>query len=380
LSFKEQIKEYFDFNRGERKGILVLIGILLCVIVINFSIEIIPREDFSEKSQLKLNEFIEFQNESRPFYSKHENSDYLNYDTLDLFLFNPNISSDEEFKQLGLTDKQTRTIKNYLSKGGSFKYKSDFKKIYGITNYQFQKLYPYINLPEKQTSSYKYSDLDYDSESSRKETTLFYFDPNTISDKEWMSLGFSEKQTQSIRKYIQKGGKFKNKEDIKKLYVVSDEKYAELEKYINIVNIENEISETEELVSVIDLNNFTVNEFKYLGEEWQNVASRIVKFRNLLGGFANKEQLKDVYGLKLSLYVSVKEKLYIDKSKINQININFAENSELSKHPYLSYEEAKEITQYRNKKGAYKSVEELREKSILSAETYKKIAPYLCVE
>jgi hypothetical protein len=39
---------------------------------------------------------------------------------------------------------------------------------------------------------------------SRKETTLFYFDPNTISDKEWMSLGFSEKQTQSIRKLYSK--------------------------------------------------------------------------------------------------------------------------------------------------------------------------------
>ena len=61
---------------------------------------------------------------------------------------------------------------------------------------------------------------------------LFQFDPNTICPDSLCLLGFSRKQAESIVKYRDKGGKFRKKSDFAKMYVVSEEKYAELEPYI----------------------------------------------------------------------------------------------------------------------------------------------------
>ena len=65
-------------------------------------------------------------------------------------------------------------------------------------------------------------------------TTLFKFNPNTIGVKEWMQLGFSEKQANSIEKYKAKGGTFRKVEDMKKLYVLSDDDYNRIAPYVEI--------------------------------------------------------------------------------------------------------------------------------------------------
>ena len=66
--------------------------------------------------------------------------------------------------------------------------------------------------------------------------TLFNFNPNTITIDSLKMLGFSERQALTIIHYREKGGRFRKKEDFAKMYSVSDEKYIELEPYINISN------------------------------------------------------------------------------------------------------------------------------------------------
>jgi len=68
-----------------------------------------------------------------------------------------------------------------------------------------------------------------------KRGTEFEFDPNTITATQWMELGFSEKQAEVIDHYRQAGGKFHKPEDIKKLYVMSEENYERLLPYVRIV-------------------------------------------------------------------------------------------------------------------------------------------------
>jgi competence protein ComEA len=63
----------------------------------------------------------------------------------------------------------------------------------------------------------------------------FYFDPNTIGVKEWVQLGFTEKQAMVIEHYKQSGGVFHKPQDIKKLYVMSEENYERLLPYVKIV-------------------------------------------------------------------------------------------------------------------------------------------------
>lgn len=59
---------------------------------------------------------------------------------------------------------------------------------------------------------------------------LFYFDPNTIGIGDWVRLGLSEKQAAVIEKYKSKGGRFRTAEDIRKIYVLSDETKGQLDR------------------------------------------------------------------------------------------------------------------------------------------------------
>ncbi|MCF6364649.1 MAG: helix-hairpin-helix domain-containing protein [Bacteroidales bacterium] len=388
MSRKEQIKEFLTFTKGEKKGIIVLIILVLTVILINqFSHLLIKEEkiDFSEFKK-QINEF----EKSLVLKEKDNNKSYfeLKYDTLQLFSFNPNNTSKNKWELLGLSEKQIKTVNNYLNKGGKFIYKNDFKKIYGISAFQFQKLNPYIDLPEKEGS--------YNSEFSddgNKENNSEYFipdvenyidfNPNIISDFEWKRLGFSTKQITVIRKYLDKGGKFYKKEDLKKIYGIKEFQYERIKNYIKIPIKEDSTEIKEKEVNIkpkVNINNLSIEEMKKYGKFWQFNATRIVKYRNLLGGYYKKEQLLEVYGMKREYYLKVADDITIDKSKLEKININFAEVSELGRHPYITYKEAEKILKYRNRKGSYKNLEDLINKEIVTKSLYDKISPYLKVK
>ena len=60
----------------------------------------------------------------------------------------------------------------------------------------------------------------------------FPFDPNDISLDSLQLLGFSRKQAQTILNYRNKGGKFRQKKDFAKMYVVDSAMYTSLAPYI----------------------------------------------------------------------------------------------------------------------------------------------------
>ena len=55
------------------------------------------------------------------------------------------------------------------------------------------------------------------------------------------------------------------------------------------------------------------------------LASRIIKYRNLLGGFAYVTQLREVYGLPEETYGMISGKLFADSSAVRKINVNKAD-------------------------------------------------------
>ncbi len=64
--------------------------------------------------------------------------------------------------------------------------------------------------------------------------TLFRFDPNTATKDELVSLGFSPKQAQVILNYRAKGGRFRDADDFRRCYVLSDTMYRRLRPWVAI--------------------------------------------------------------------------------------------------------------------------------------------------
>lgn len=218
----------------------------------------------------------------------------------------------------------------------------------------------------------------------------FMFDPNMLDEKSWRKLGLSDKQIKVIYKYESKGGKFNSKEDLKKMYSISAEQYLKLEPYIRIVNppsfekksrkisfinAAREKQNTEVvMVEINSADSAMLTAIRGIGPAF---ASRIIRYRNRLGGFYKKEQLKEVYGLDSAKFQQISDQIVLNSKLISRIDLNSATFEQLKKHPYLTYKQMNAILQYRRQHGPFGSIDELNKVALLNEEIIRKIEPYI---
>lgn len=105
-------------------------------------------------------------------------------------------------------------------------------------------------------------------------------------------------------------------------------------------------------------------------------AGRIIKYRNLLGGFMSADQLAEVYGIPLETLESIRDRIFIDGTAVQKIRIDSATFRELLRHPYLEYEDVKALVEYREFKGDINSANELKINHILPDSILRKLDGY----
>lgn len=127
---------------------------------------------------------------------------------------------------------------------------------------------------------------------------------------------------------------------------------------------------------IIDLNTADASELQLVKGIGKVYSERIVKYRELLGGFADSKQLLEVYGISEELVSKINENFVI-KSDLTPIKINSDSVKHLARHPYISYDLAWVIINYRRQNGDINSVEDLRKVKALSDSTFTKLSPYL---
>jgi DNA uptake protein ComE-like DNA-binding protein len=108
-------------------------------------------------------------------------------------------------------------------------------------------------------------------------------------------------------------------------------------------------------------------------------AARIVKYRNLLGGFTQADQLLEVYGMNINTLEMIIDRIVLDTTLIVKLDLNRASFGELLRHPYLEYEDVKSLVNYRDFKGIIQSLGELKENFILPDSLLQKVMPYFCL-
>ncbi len=109
------------------------------------------------------------------------------------------------------------------------------------------------------------------------------------------------------------------------------------------------------------------------------LSERIVKYRNLLGGFVNTKQLNEVYGFNINQYNLIINNVLIDTVLIRKININKSDEQILGRHPYLNKYYARAIIKYRKFTGRIRNINELSVNNILPENIFSRIRPYLSV-
>ena len=227
-----------------------------------------------------------------------------------------------------------------------------------------------ISRPKKKNVIKKKFDSKVATNEIKKKRPKFDFDPNTISIDSLILLGISKYAANNISKYRSKGGRFKQSNDLQKVYGLDSLTFRDIHSFIKIKKI-NQKSGSRKYTSTgpkyirpiialksIDINKADTTEFKKLRGIGSVYAKRIVKFRHSLGGYFSIEQIKDVWGISDSLFTTLKPYLKIDQSLIKKKNINSLPKEILVKHPYVDWKKAKVILKYKQMHGSYKSMDD----------------------
>lgn len=220
-----------------------------------------------------------------------------------------------------------------------------------------------------------------------KPGALFTFDPNTASDEEWRRMGLTARTVKTINNYRSKGGKFYKPEDLERIWGLPEGFYERVKNYIAITSVakkeyRNEYpkpayEKREHKIAVVNINDGDTTAFEALPGIGARLAYRITSFRDKLGGFYSIEQVKETYGLPDSTFQKIKPYLNAGNASVRKINLNAATKEELKIHPYIRWQLANVIVEYRNQHGAYKNLAELKNIATIDEATFEKIIPYL---
>ena len=129
-----------------------------------------------------------------------------------------------------------------------------------------------------------------------------------------------------------------------------------------------------------DLNLADTAQFQIVKGIGPVLSARIVRYREMLGGFTHAQQLREVYGIEEEVYQRMLGHFDVLIPSIKKININQDSISFLAKHPYLSYKTSRAIIKYRAQHGDYQSVNDLKKIYSISDSLFQRIVPYLKIE
>jgi len=210
----------------------------------------------------------------------------------------------------------------------------------------------------------------------------FYFDPNTATYNELLDLGFNRLNANRIIAYRNKGGTYKYKEDLLRIHEIDSLLTQNLWNYILLPGKPEiiTITKTAEIKSPIflDINTADTISLKKIYGIGSVLSSRIITYRDKLGGFVSIEQLQEVYGLKPEVIESLKDRFIVsDDFTPFKFNINKLDEYQLAQHPYLDRKTARAIIAFRSQHGAFTSVEELSKIYLINDSLLKKILPYI---
>ncbi len=331
------------FTKKERGSLLLLAGFTLLLLL---ALGLIYKYD--KPASYKMDNLVEHRiidslknaNNKNDFYNKEKNEKINNESRKnpeEFKKFNPNTVPVEDLRRMGVDKFASSNLDKYRQKGGRIKSKDQFFKIYGME--KFRPLLDSLLEMESQTSN-------------RKDFTSQATDP--LSNNSSVNSANPEPKFKPFQKDTLTYKKKPYQNDASQIQVVK--------------------------LKIVELNGADSFELESIKGVGQYLASRIVKYRNKLGGFYEIEQLEEVYGLRPETYLKIDYLVKVDRELIKKIPINKADEKTLAAHPYIGRKTAGILMRYKANHGDYKSVEDLKKVRIFDDEDISKLKWYISFE
>lgn len=222
------------------------------------------------------------------------------------------------------------SLTHYREKGGRFRKPDDFRRLYGLTDSAFQVLRPYIAID-----------------------TMPFF-----AERQERLLRDSLRRDSIQRRYNER------RDSIERAY---QERRDSLLK-AGVIHLKKD--------TVIELNTADTGDLQYIRGIGSYTARQIVRYRDLLGGYSHPGQLREIERLDYMKWDSVMPHLTADTALIRRINVQTAPMERLTRHPYISFTQAKAVYETRRRKIRLTGMEDLCP-SVFTQEEAARIRPYL---
>lgn len=347
-------KEYFTFTRKERTGVIVLLGLITIIYAFpEFLPENQPVKLYYNRDSLQQSSAPKFTgDESSSGTEKMVDDDkVLKAIALARFPFDPNVLDEPGWKRLGVSPRTIRTIMNFRSKGGKFREPEDLRKIYGLHKTVCDQLIPFVRIQAGSTGGLGRSGFPSNASNRtgyQSDASIRSGDPSDASNRSGYSSDVSKK-------------------DI----------YARRTDSNHLVTSYKPRKATSQ---AIDINLSDSASWEQLPAIGSKLASRIILFRERLGGFYNVRQVVETFGISDSAYNVIVPYLQYSETPLNMININVITTSELAKHPYVRWNVAQAIVNYRNQHGPFRDINDLKSVTTVTRELFEKLSPYLSIK
>ena len=266
----------FVISKRSKRGLLVLILASLGLIFFPRVYMFFQKEEAFVINSEKIAEF-------ERTHKKFEKRNYSNYYSKKKKYkapdsrFNPNTYSLSDWKNLGLSEKQSLVVLKFTSRG--IYSEQDLKRIFVIPDILFELIRDSVIYPERFQNSPNQESL----KKQAKQITLINL--NTADTTEFMKIyGVGAFYAKQIIRFREKLGGFFKKEQLLEVWKMTPEAYEKIKDHVFI---------SEKDVKRININSVTIEELKvhpYL--KW-NQANSIIKMRIQRNGFKNIEEIKE---------------------------------------------------------------------------------------
>jgi competence protein ComEA len=324
-TWRKKILPYFLFSRKERRGIYVLLTVITAMWMIPYFFsspvsEISVEElavintalDSLDKLEKQAEKRYPGSGEKKWVDNKPQNAGshyrYV-FSPGSLFEFNPNTATAAEWKELGLPDKTIGTLMKYLSKGGRIRKPEDLQKIYGFPEEAYEKLKPYIRLPEngaahpgtdKKTAP---GDKSYAKPYREKSNQFSKVLINHSDSVAWETLpGIGPKLAARILSYRRKLGGFHSIEQVGETFGLPDSVFSRIRPFL--------VADGQNIPTKLDLNHASLEELQAHPYISYQLAKVIVAYRKQHGAFGHTSDLQKIALITPELFVKLEP--YID--------------------------------------------------------------------
>ncbi len=339
--YSNPVKDWFYFTRQQRKGMVVLTVIIFAIPLTAQFIEVfrqpyrVDNERFHEavrafEQQMARMESASVGHSSSANRTAPEESGSSGLINLHAYPFDPNTIDKEELVSMGVPAYLARSIMNYLAAGGRFRYKEDLQRLYLMEDAIYEQLEAYVLLPSRaQTKVDNTGGLQTEQSGDMPGAAATKVDKRTNTEK-------------TVSRTMSSGTG------------------------INAVMVNISMADTTELMLI-----------RGIGPVFSR---RIVRYRELLGGYHCITQLQEVFGIDSLRFQEISNQVTADSIHIRKMDVNRVSYTDLVKHPYIDKRTATAIINLRDQHGPFTSAKEIKRSYIIDECLWQRLAHYFSPE